>query len=397
MRKIIFLFTTSLLLAACGVKNTRNMVTSGDYDGAVDRAVAGLQGNKNAKGKQEYVYLLEEAFAKAKQRDTQNIGAWFKEGKASDLERIYNTYQQLNVRQEKIRPLLPLTLLKENRTASFAFEDYSDQIISSKNALSKHLYLNSVAILMSTSTDKLGYRRVYDDLVYLNQINPNYKDVPKLISDAQFRGTDFVDVYAKNETSILIPYRLQDELLDFNAYGLNDKWTVYHSSRQKGIDYNYSIIINFRDIQISPEQIKEKEFINEKQIKDGVKKLLDNRGREVKDSLGHVIYVDNFKTIRIAIHEFAQQKAAKVTAKIDYVDLKTNQLMETFPISSEFVFQNTYAKYKGDRRACDENYWANFDRRPVPFPSNEQMVFDCGEDLKAKLKDVISRNSIRKP
>ena len=81
---------------------------------------------------------------------------------------------------------------------------------------------------------------------------------------------------------------------------------------------------------------------------------------------------------------------------MDYVNLKTNQLLEAFPLSSEFVFQNVYARYQGDRRACEADYLQNFDRKQVPFPTNEQMVYDCGEDLKGKLKEIISRNSIGK-
>jgi hypothetical protein len=55
-----------------------------------------------------------------------------------------------------------------------------------------------------------------------------------------------------------------------------------------------------------------------------------------------------------------------------------------------------YATYKGDKRACETDYYPNFDRKAVPFPSNEQMVYDTGEDLKAKLKEVIVRNRFRK-
>lgn len=394
MKKIILLFTVVLFVNACGVKNTRNMVTSGDYDGAVSRAVEGLQGNKNAKGKQDYVYLLEEAFAKAKARDEQNIAAWFKSNKAEDLESIFNTYQQLYQRQEIIKPLLPLKLLKEGRDAKFPMEDYTEEIISSRNALSKQLYITSVARLIAN--DKMGCRKAYDDLVYLNQINPGYKDVAKLINDAKAKGTDYVSVVTKNETSVIIPMRLEDDLLDFSTYGLNDKWTVYHSKKQPGLVYDYGIVVNFRDINISPEQVKEKEFSKEKLIKDGVKKLLDARGREVKDSLGRPIYVDNMKTIKILVNEYAQQKAAQVTAKVDYVDFKTNQLLQTFPLSSTFTFQNVYAKYRGDRRACEADYMQYFDHRPMPFPSNEQMVYDCGEDLKKKLKEIISSNAIRR-
>ena len=394
MKKITTLLALFLLIASCGVKQTRNYVTSGEYDAAINTAVDGLRGNKNAKGKQDYVYLLEEAFAKSKERDLRNIATWFKDANPQNLEKIYNTYVQLNSRQEQIRPLLPLKLLKEGRDAIFPFDDYSDQIVSSKNALSKYLYDNSKALLINK--DKLVLRRAYDDLVYLESLNPGFKDVAKLIEEAKFKGTDFVNVYTKNETNMVIPTRLQDDLLDFSTYGLNDKWTVYHSNRQKGITYDYGLIVNFREINISPEQIKEKQFDKEKLVKDGVKNLLDSNGNVVKDSLGNAIKVDNMKTIRISIYEFSQIKACQVTAKVDYINFQTNQLIQTFPLASEFVFSNIYSKYKGDKRAVEETYYENFNKRPVPFPSNEQMVFDTGNDLKAKLKDIIVRNKIRR-
>ena len=394
MKKITLLFLFIITISACGVKQTQTMLSDGDYDGAIQRAVEGLKTKKNAKGKQDYVYLLEEAFAKAKERDLRNIDLLAKDNNPANLEKIYNTYLQLNSRQEKIRPLLPLQLIKEGRNAIFPFDSYSDQIVSSKNALSKFLYDNS-KLLLKTS-DKMSYRRAYDDFVYLEKINPGYKDVKQLMDEAQLKGTDFVSVYTKNETNMVIPTRLQNDLLDFSTFGLNDKWTVYHSNRQKGVTYDYGMIVNFRQINISPEQVKEKEFIKEKQVKDGVKTLLDSHGNVVKDSLGRPIKVDNFKTIRINIYEFRQFKACQVTAKVDYIHFKSNQLIETFPLTSEFTFENIYSNFNGDKRACDDNYLPYFDKRAVPFPSNEQMVYDTGEDLKAKLKSIISQNRIRR-
>lgn len=394
MKKITLLFSVLLILfSSCGVKTTQSMLSDGNYDGAIDRAVEALKTKKDSKGKQNYVYLLEEAFAKAKDRDLRNLEVMIKEANPANSERIYNTYLQLNNRQEKIRPLLPLPLLKQGKNASFPFDNYSDQIVSSKNALSKYLYEKSSALLKSKN--KLDFRKAYDDLFYLESINPGYKNVKKLMEDAQFKGTDFVDIYAKNESNMVIPKQLQDDLLDIKTYGLNDKWTVYHSTRQKNIVYDYSLIVNFIQINISPEQIKEKEFIKEKQIKDGVKTLLDSRGRPVKDSLGKEIKVDNYRMLRANVYEFRQFKSCQVTAKVDFVDLKTNQLAQTFPITSEFVFENIYSTYKGDKSACEDSYISYFNKRAVPFPNNEQMVFDTGEDLKARLKDIIVKNKFR--
>jgi hypothetical protein len=394
MQKITILFSILFLtLSSCGVKTTQSLLSDGNYDGAIDRAVEALRTKKDSKGKQDYVYLLEEAFAKAKDRDLRNLDMMEKEANPANIERVYNTYIQLNNRQEKIRPLLPLQLMKQGRNAYFPFDNYSEQIVSSKNALSKYLYERASALLKSNN--KLDYRKAYDDFFYLESINPGYKNVKKLMDEAQFKGTDFVDVYAKNETNMVIPKQLQNDLLDFSTYGLNDKWTVYHSARQKNVIYDYSLVLNFREIFISPEQIKEKEFVKERQVKDGVKTLLDGRGRPVKDSLGREIKVDNYRTLRANIYEFRQFKSCQVTAKVDYIDLKGNQLIQSFPITSEFIFDYTYATYRGDRNACEDSYIAYFNKRAVPFPNNEQMVYDTGEDLKAKLKDIIVRNRFR--
>ena len=393
MKKITLLFL-SLLIVSCGVKQTQSMLSNGDYDGAINRALEGLRTNKNSKGNQDYVYLLEEAFAKAKQRDLESLNLLIKENNPSNYERIFNLYSQLNNRQERIKPLLPLQLIKEGRNAIFPMDDYSDEIIRSKNNLSGFLYANAKKLL--DSKNKMDYRQAYDDLAYLEKLNPNYSDVRALMDEAQFKGTDFVHVYTKNETNMVIPARLQDDLLNFSTYGINDKWTVYHNNKQKGINYDFGMIVNFRQINISPEQVKEKQFVKEKQIKDGVKTLLDANGNVVKDSLGNPIKVDNMKTITVSIYEFTQFKSCQVTAKVDYIDFRSNQLINAFPVTSEFIFDYIYANYNGDKRACEENYYQFFDRRAVPFPSNEQMVYDTGEDLKAKLKGIITNNKFRR-
>ncbi len=393
MKKITLLLSLFVLISSCGMKQTQNLLSSGNYDQAIDNAVSNLRTNKDKKGKQEYVYLLEEAFAKAKERDLNAINLLAKDANPAQLEKMYNTYLQLNFRQEKIKPLLPLKLIKEGRNAIFPFDNYNDQIIDSKNTLSAYLYATAKK-LMGTS-DKMNFRKAYDDLEYLNQINPSYKNVLQLMDEAKFKGSDYVSVYTKNETNMIIPIRLQNDLLDFSTFGLNDKWTVYHSNKQKGINYDYGMMINFREIYISPEQIKEKEFVKERIIKDGVKKLIDANGKEVLDEKGKIVMVDNLKTVVVRIYEFRQFKSCQITAKIDYINFRNNQLLQSFPITSEFVFENIYATYKGDRRASDDNYYSYFDKKAVAFPSNEQMVYYTGEDLKAKIKDVISRNRFR--
>lgn len=392
--KKITLLALALIIVACGSGNVEKLISSGNFDSAINKSISKLKTNKNAKGKQEYVYLLQEAYAKANERDLTQINYLMKEANASNFEKVYNLYLNLQARQDKVRRILPLKLLDKGTDAFFKMDDYSDEIISSKNGLSSYLYANSMKLL--ESNNKIDIRQAYDDLMYLDQLNPNFNDVRKKIDEAQFRGTDFVHVYTKNETNMVIPTRLQDDLLNFGTYGLNDKWTVYHNNKQKNINYDFGMLVNFRQINISPEQVREKEFVKEKQVKDGTKTLLDSNGNVVKDSLGNPIKVDNFKTIRVNIYEFRQFKSVQIAAKVDYIDYRDNQLIESFPLASEFIFENIYSTFNGDKNACEPDYYQYFDRRAIPFPSNEQMVFDSGEDLKLKLKDIITRNRFRR-
>lgn len=395
MNKITSAILLLLVIAGCsGVKQAQSELSSGNYDETIAIATDKLRNNKDAKRKQEHIYMLEEAFAKAKERDLSAIALWVKEGNPQNYEQIYETYLKLNRRQEQIKPLLPLKLLNENRNANFAFDDYSDQIVSSKNALSKFLYDNTKSLLKNP--DKMIVRRAYDDLVYLNTINPGYKDVSSLMQEALAKGTDYVHVYTKNESNVMIPYRLEGDLLDFSTFGLNDKWTAYHSTKQKNINYDYAMMIGFRQINVSPEQLREKEFSREKDIVVGKKKKLDRNGNVVRDSLGNAIMIDDVRHVTATVLEVRQFKSCQVTAKVDYLDLRTNQLIQTFPITSEFVFENIYARCRGEKRAVEQEYQQFFEHRAVPFPSSEQMVYDTGEDLKAKIKDIIQRNKFRR-
>lgn len=394
MKKIILLMTSFLFLIACGgVKKTQEALNTGNYDFVIQEAVNQLKKNKTNKRKQQYVILLEEAYGKALDRDLATIKFLKADGNPEKLEDIYNTYVAIRNRQEIIKPLLPLPILEKGKNAQFKIQDFSSELISTKNQLSEHLYTNATALLRSTK-QKYEFREVYEDFKYINEISPNYKDTRRLMEEAHVKGTDFVLVTLNNSTDKVIPQRLEEDLLNFNTYGLNDLWTVYHGTEIDQIDYDFGLILDLREILISPEQIREKQIIKEKQVVDGWKYATDDNGNVLKDSLGNNIKVDKFKNVRCELYEFTQFKTTRVAGQVKYINFKSKQLIEAFPISSEFAFEHSYANFDGDRRALDQQYIDLTNLRAVPFPSNEQMVYDTGEDLKAKLKYIITRNKI---
>ena len=81
--------------------------------------------------------------------------------------------------------------------------------------------------------------------------------------------------------------------------------------------------------------------------------------------------------------------------QVRYLDNVNKQLLESFPLQSEFIFDHSYATSDGDRRALDESFINMLTMRSVPFPSNEQMIYDVGKDIKRKLKAIVRNNKMR--
>jgi len=387
MKKLLLSILVLIFVVSCSTsKKIEKAVSIGNYDQAISDAISKLRTNKDKRGKTDFIVMLHEAYNKATDRDLNNIEFLKKDNNPENYIRIYDAYVGLEDRQERIKPLLPLYV--NGKQVNFNFNNYANQIINQKNNASEQLYNNAKALLKSNN--KLDFRSAYDDLKTIEDINPNYKDVRNLMEDAHFKGTNFVLVNMINDTQKVIPERLENDLLNFSSYGINNFWAVYHATPENQISYDYNMRVNLRDINISPEQIKERQVIKEKQIADGKKSLLNENGQVVKDSLGDAIQVDNLKTVRCEYYEFTQFKSTQVTGNVEYVNLKTNQLVDAFPIASEFIFQHIYATSRGDRRALESNLIPFLERRAVPFPNEEQMIYDTGEDLKLKLKSIIN-------
>ncbi len=388
-RCLLMAIASITLLSCSTAKRTQEAINTGNYSTAINTAITKLKENKTRKGNEDIILLLEEAYAKNTQRELGNIDFLKKDGNPANLEKIYKSYEQLDVIQGRVTALLPLRVPSENRDASFQFENYTNDILNSKDKLSSYLYTTATN-LVSDARTKYDFRDAYDDLIYLDKINPGYKDTKQKIDDAHQQGIDFVKVKALNASDKVIPQALEDDLLNFNAYGLNDLWTQYHSNPQNGINYNYEMLLEFVSINISPEALKQREIIKEKEIKDGWKYVLDDTGNVAKDSLGNDLKVDKFITIKSVFMELQQFKEANITAKVSYFDLNTNQLVNSYPITSGFIFENYYGSYTGDKRALDDNLLQMSSQNALPFPTSEQMIYDSGEDLKAKLKGIIT-------
>ena len=388
MKNFTIITVLFLALSSCvGRKQIEKHLNSGNYDQAINNALKKLETNKNTKRKQDYVFLLRDAYHKVVEDNHYRINQLKQDGNPEYYEDIYNLYTRLDSRQNAIKSVLPLQI--NGKTVKFKFNDYTSEIINYKSKVSDYKY-SQARQLLSTS-DKYNAREAYDLLEDIEYINPNFKNVRLLMDEAHSKGTDYVIVSIKNETNQIVPRRLENELLDFDTYGLNENfWTLYHASPYQGVIYDYAMDLQLKRINISPEHIYEKEYVREAEIVDGWEYVLDENGNVAKDSSGNDIKQDKIVRVLARLSEVQQVKSTQVIGQV-VTDLKQNQILERFPIDSEFIFENFYGTVRGDRRALNDDDKRLLGNRAVPFPTNEQMVYDTNEDLKLKLKSIIKR------
>tara|TARA_R110002073_G_scaffold128999_3_gene275064 strand:- start:18923 stop:20089 length:1167 start_codon:yes stop_codon:yes gene_type:complete len=388
MRTILYLFLFVFLVSCSSVKRSEKNLYSGNYDEAIRLSVKKIQNNRTVKNIREHSLLLEQAFEKAAENDLSRLSLLKKEDAIENSQEIYEIYQLLNNRQNRIKPLLPLPNVR------FNIVDYADDLVTSINNYSTFLYTKG-SNLLNKSNNIFDAREAHGYFSRLKRIQPNYNSVDSLLSKAHYKGTDFVYVVLKNRTDQVIPKRLEQDILDFDTYKLDNFWTEYHNNMEENIAYNYGITLEIREILVSPERINEKEYRRKKEIEDGWKYVLDNKGNVKKDSLGNDIKVDAFKTVTAKVLVSDQHKSALVGGSILYINLKSNEILNTYPIASEFVFKHVFAQFKGNKKALTKDDKKLLKREYVDFPTNEQMIYDTSTDLKNKFSRILKRRSFR--
>ncbi|WP_256260029.1 hypothetical protein [Winogradskyella luteola] len=385
-RILLFTVLVSVLVSCSAKKQIEQAISHGNYDQAISEALRKLEHNKDKKRKQAYVVMLKDAYKKVLEEDLARIAHLKQDGNPELYKTIYESYADLEARQNAIKRVMPLKINGKN--INFTFRDYSEALVDYRYKTSDFLMDKGLNLL--DTEDKLNAREAYSLFDYIDNINPGFENVKSLMHEAHEAGMDYVLVSVKNETHQIIPERLEADLLNYNTYGLNQFWTTYHATTDNSINYDFAIELQLKRINISPERINERQLLREKQIVDGWEYVLDDNGNVAKDSLGNDIKVDKIINVRARFFEVLQTKSSQVIADVVYIDSKLNQIIDTYTIDSGFTFENLFGHYRGDRRALNRDDRNLLRRGEVHFPSDEQMVYDFGEDLKLKLKNIIS-------
>jgi hypothetical protein len=386
MKKIILCILSALVLfSACNT--SQKMLNTGNYDQAIDKSIKKI---RKKRSNENQIMILQQAYQKANERDRQQISFLKSDGSPDNWDKIFGLYSTMNYRQEKIKPILPIEIPSKHQPATFEIVNYTQEIITAKQKAAEYFYVHATALL--DKGDVYSARKAYDELNQVKIYYPNYKDVDALMNKARALGTSYVLFKMQNKTGIPLPPNFEEDLTKISLTELNRDWLVYETQENKQKYYAYTILVNMKQIDVSPESVKENNYTESKQVADGYEYSLDAKGNVKKDSLGNDIKKPKFKTITCTVTETYQNKKAIIGGSLDYINNSTGQLIKTDPIASENFFEYSSGSAIGDLNALKPETKNKIGRKPVPFPSGFDMLYKAGQTLKGMVKDIIWAN-----
>ena len=379
----------TLFTSAC--QTAQKFVESGDYDGAISYCVQKLRGKK--KKKTDLVKGLEIAFIKAQARDLNTANHLAASGRPENWERVNSLHRQINIRQNKIAPLLPL-VSKDGYRAKFDFVNIGQLEAESREKAANYLYTQAEELLERADRgDRQAARDAYTALQDLEtRYYKQYRNMDQLLRDARALGTTHILFEVQNQSNKILPRDFNERILAISANDLDRQWQAFHFSPNPKLPVDYRVVLNIRQVDISPERINERAYVEEKEIQDGWEYVLDERGNVKKDTSGNDIKVARMVCIRAQVLEAFQTKAARLTGTLEIMDAVQNSRVDTRDIGTEILFEHYASTFQGDRRALTADTKRRIGNSPMPFPRDEDMLIQAADRLKPEIREELRRS-----
>lgn len=386
MLRKTFLFALVILVALSSCTSVRKTIESGNYDKAIDLAVGKLKGKKNKK--EDYIKGLELALEKANARDLANVNYFLAENNPKNWERINGLYLNIQHRQNKILPLLPL-VAKNGYEANLKFENVASLERDSRQKAAAFAFQNANTLLQRAETmnDRVAARDAYHELKKIKQFDIAIDGVDNAMDKAKELGTTHILVDVKNHSNAILPRDFYQRIANMSKYDLASAWLEYDFAENTAKKYDYSVVIRLNMIDISPEMMNTRDYIDEARVEDGWDYILDNKGNVKKDSLGNDMKQKRYVNVRAYVREVYQSKAAKIGGDLEIYDFRSGALLDRERLGTEVVFQHYASTFNGDRRALSPESCRRIGNSPMPFPQNSDMLADAADRLKPMLRN----------
>ncbi|HJZ41409.1 MAG TPA: hypothetical protein VJ203_13670 [Bacteroidales bacterium] len=374
-----------LILASCS--SPEKLLRQGNYDALIEKSVKSLLKNPD---KEEDASLLDKAYKLANDRDLERIKYLKMEGNPNTWDEVLSLYDRLKYRQSSVKKVLPMQL--NGRSITYPVVDYDAEIVASKRKAAEYFYTHGRKLM--ENKDKESYRQAYNELSRANEYSGGaYPNLDQMINEARYLGTSRVLISVENRTILNLPPEFVDGLVAVNANEINSQWVEYYTRKlDKEVQYDYFVDIILQVIEVSPDLVQDKDYIEKKTIEDGFQYVLDAKGNVMRDTAGNDIKVKKYKEIQCTVIESLQQKDCNIQGEIEFLAANPQSLLKKQPIAAGTHFEHASARAVGDLNALSPEKKQLVELEPVPFPDDIRMIIDCTEALKRSINEALNYN-----
>lgn len=383
-RTLGILFIAAMLMSGCG--SSKKQLEIGNYDAAINKAVAELRKKPN---NEKEIEILERAMNIALDQDNERIRFLKIEGRANAWDEIYLIYKKMSDRQSAVRTVTPIRY--QGRTIEWPYVDYiQEMVVAKKNAAD--FYYDHGQELMKNGT-KESYRQAYAEFVRAREYVGDYPGIDQLMQEARYLGISRAYVTVKNHSTTRFPEDFEKELLALDLPRLNSEWVEYHTTLPgEDTQIDYLVSINLRTVAVSPDKQFQRDSLVKATVEDGFEYVKDARGNVLKDSLGNDVKVKKYKNLQCALIQTFQVKECIIEGDVEMQALYPERTIKKEPIGATSNFEHISARAIGDVNALSPEQKNMLQGSIVEFPMDFEMIMMCSENLKTAIRGFMEAN-----
>ncbi len=383
MKNLLLLTISITMLSACA--SADKMLERGDYDGLVNLATKKLSGKKK---KDAYVLALEEGFEKITRRNMVTIESLKTSNDPEDWEDIIAIARDIERRQDKIEPFLPL-ISETGYQAKFTFVR-TDMIVNEAKITAVNLYEKRLDDMVAAArkSNKKQARQAFNLIDQIRSISDHFYK-PELRDEMWSLGINKIFLRIENNSNVIMPAGFEEELLSADFANIGGSWDRYYTEIDEDMNIDYQVVLRIIDIATTHDEWREIQYPYTKDIVDGWEYVLDAKGNVAKDSLGNDIKRDKIARVNATVVETLQSKKALIRARMDITNIHSGARIYSRPLEVEDIFSHTARNFFGDERALDQNLRNRIP--PVTYPSDASLIWDAFKGLKPKFFDEVRR------
>lgn len=348
MKKIIYLlFAITIIISAC---NTTKKVERGNWDNAINTSVRKL---KNNKGDVAEIQALQTAYPEATAEDNLEIQKLMTQEK--NWGKIYNIYQRMNSRQEKVFSVLPLTL--NGKQVTFNKVDYKSKMQEAKENAGKYHY--HIACDYANKGEKKDFQYAF------KQLNIAMEYLGRLDSLLDFQDYCYQNgiyriIIRCHSTIPFVTTRMLKDVEQKVSLNTPGTWVKYYYSDNRPSNLDFTLEIDLRNFLLeSPkEEVLDKKFINNGNTCD--------------------------------YHQVSQISSSRLIYSLDYRYLGSIRSYYQPHVEELFYeFVNIYASYRGSFRAVPDDLKIFLENRRIQMPSKNEMLAYSIRELRDRLPEML--------